>query len=342
MKIHENKKCKILVSENYNYVFDKENGFFARWGKTPDDDPQFSPYGPEIADIEVTTQCRGINGKLCKFCYKANTPVGCNMSFETFKKIFDVLPKTLTQIAFGVDSEAKSNPDLWKMMEYSRQKGVIPNTTVANIDDETAKLLCTYCGAVAVSRYDDKNICYDSVKRLTDLGMKQVNIHIMISEETFEQAKETLRDRITDERLKDLNAIVFLSLKKKGRAQQNFNTLSKEKFKQLIDFAFENNISIGFDSCGANKVLEVTKERPNYAQIEQCAEPCESTCFSVYCNAEGIFYPCSFCEEEGEWKEGIDLTKVSDFMSDVWMSEKVMEFRRKLIEKKRNCPVFDV
>jgi len=86
-------KFKILRSENYNYMFNKENGFFARWGKTKEEDPDFSPYGPEIADIEVTTKCYGVTGcdgktSVCKFCYKSNSPAGENMSLDTFKKIF--------------------------------------------------------------------------------------------------------------------------------------------------------------------------------------------------------------------------------------------------------------
>jgi len=38
----EDQKVKILKSENYNFLFDKSNGFFARWGKTQEDDGDFS------------------------------------------------------------------------------------------------------------------------------------------------------------------------------------------------------------------------------------------------------------------------------------------------------------
>lgn len=227
---------KFLISKDYNYFFNKKTGFFARWGKTKDDDPDYSPFGPEIADIEVTTKCDGINGKVCSFCYKANTPNGINMSFETFKGIFDKLPNTLTQIAFGADSHAASNPDLWKMMEYCRDNGVIPNITVADITDETADKLAKYCGAVAVSAYFEQDIdaCYNSVKKLTDRGMNQINIHCFISEETYKDAMVLLNDVKSDIRLSKLNAIVFLSLKKKGRGVK-YNTLSNDKFKTIID-----------------------------------------------------------------------------------------------------------
>ena len=63
--ILETDKTKIVKSEDYNSVFNKQTGFFARWGKTKDEDPQFSKY-PEIADIEISS---GKCHNNCPFCY---------------------------------------------------------------------------------------------------------------------------------------------------------------------------------------------------------------------------------------------------------------------------------
>jgi hypothetical protein len=67
-------------TKDYNWNFDTTTGMFARWGDTFHDDPEWSPLGPEILDIEVTTKCKGPGGKLCKFCSPpgtlVNTPVG--------------------------------------------------------------------------------------------------------------------------------------------------------------------------------------------------------------------------------------------------------------------------
>lgn len=343
--ILEKDNVKCLISEEYNYMFNYKTGFFARWGRTKESDPDYSFFGPEIADIEITTKCDGINGKVCSFCYKANTPNGINMSFDTFKNIFDKLPKTLTQIAFGADSHATSNPDLWKMMDYCRENKVIPNITVADISDETADNLAKYVGATAVSYYpqQDKNACYNSVKKLTDRDMNQINIHCFISEETYEDAMNLLSDVKTDIRLSKLNAIVFLSLKKKGRGV-NYHSLSNEKFKVLVDKCLNENISFGFDSCSCNKFVESVKDNPKYEKLATCSEPCESSIFSMYISAEGIYYPCSFCENV---KEGIDMTKITDFMKDVWYSDKVKEFRKHLLGNKdsngyRKCPVYNI
>ena len=111
---------KKFTSENANYIFDTKTGRMMLWGKTFKDDPDYFP-APNILDLEVTTKCNGG----CKFCYKSNTTSGKNMTFDTFKRIFDVLPKSITQIAFGADRDLSSNPDLVIMMNYARKHNAI-------------------------------------------------------------------------------------------------------------------------------------------------------------------------------------------------------------------------
>lgn len=348
MQLKENKKYKLVQSENYNYIFKKDTGYFLRWGSTKEDDPEYSEYGPEILDIEITTKCKGIpqedgHSKVCEFCYKANTPNGKNMKFETFKTILDKFPRTLTQIAFGGDSEASSNPDLWRMSEYCRSKGVIPNITVAHISDEVADNLAKYMGAVAVSKYPNKNICYNSVKKLTDRSMSQINIHYMLSEQTYEEAFRTIDDIVSDDRLSKLNAIVFLQYKPKGRNIDKFSSvLSPAKYKKLIDYADDNGISYGFDSCSALLYLESIKSSKNFETISKFAEPCESGLFSAYVNVDGEYTPCSFADGESGWERGINILEVCDFMTDVWNSERLINWRKNLLNRKRDCPLFNL
>jgi MoaA/NifB/PqqE/SkfB family radical SAM enzyme len=341
MNIIEKGNLKILRSTDYNYLFNKNNGYFLRWGKEIDDDPQYSPYGPEILDIEVTTKCTGPSNKVCSFCYKSNTPNGSNMSLNTFKTILDKMPKTLTQIAFGADAHATSNPELWEMMKYARSKDVIPNITVAEITDDIADSLVHYCGAVAVSRYSDKNLCYDSVKKLTDRGLKQVNIHQMICQETYEQAIDTIKDCKIDKRLANLNAIVFLSLKKKGRGER-YTPLTLEQFKSLVNLSFELKSPFGFDSCSCHKFMDAIKDRKDYSQLMKSAEPCESSAFSSYIDVDSTFYPCSFSEEAQGWEEGLKITEETDFMKDIWNNPRTIEFRNNLLKCSRKCPLYKI
>lgn len=348
-KIIENEKIKSLQSAEVNYDFNKNNGLMLTYGKTKEakDDPQYSPHGNFILDIEVTTKCNGVSNlqgvkTTCGMCYKSNTTNGINMPFDTFKNIIDKMPKVLTQIAYGSDSEATSNPDLFRMMEYSRSIGIIPNITVAEITDQTADSLAKYCGAVAVSRYSNKDICYDTIKKLTDRGMLQVNMHFCVYKECLDDIHETLNDIKMDPRLSKLNAIVFLSLKKKGRGEKGFSTLNNEEFKGIVNRAMELGISWGSDSCGANKVLYAIKDRDNAKELESFIEPCESACFSFYIDVEGNGYPCSFAEGTDDWKEGLSVLNCNDFVKDIWNNERVVKFRNDIINCGRNCFLYEV
>ena len=341
----DGKTQKIVKSPSYNFVFNKENGFFARWGKTKDEDPTYSPFGPEICDMEISSVCSGVDGVgVCKFCYKSNTPTGQNMSLDSFKKIFHKLPRTVTQIAFGIGNlpnhKHGGNPDMWDIFDYTRAHGVIPNVTIngEGADDETVSRLVSVCGAIAVSIYD-KNKSYDAVKKLTDKGMKQVNIHQVIHDANFEFVKEVINDIKNDDRLAKLNAIVFLSLKPKGRGKNAsmFKPLSQEKFEELISFVESFKINYGMDSCTAGKYVHAIDTHPNKKQLLNMVEGCESTRMSSYINVEGLFFPCSFMEGEvvengGDWREGLDVLNCNNFVKDVWMNEKTKLFREKCIK----------
>ena len=362
----------VLVSDNgnravqakdgsFHMMFRKSDGFTAKWGRTMDDDPTHCPWGNEIADIEITTACRGIRGidkatgktsvndcdrRVCDFCYKSNQPNGSYMSFDTFKVVFDKMnqPRTMTQIAFGVDAECRTNPDVWRIMDYCNENGVTPNVTVADIDHETAENIVRRCGACAVSCYErNRNCCYDSIKLLTDEAKRQgrdsfkVNMHLLVSHETEKFVFEVLNDRLNDERLKDMGAIVLLSLKQKGRGKA-FRKMDDEVYRKVIFFLQDNHISYGSDSCGANRLMaslkEYYKDKENgeeqYKRVLGCISPCESLMESIYINVNGEVFPCSFMEGEDNWKEGIDLKndKCRNFTAQVWNHPRVLEWRQ--------------
>lgn len=339
---------KILRSANVNYIFNHKTGDSIVWGKTLKEDPDYSPFGPFIADIEITTICKGINNVPCPFCYKSNTSVGRNMTLGTFKKIFDKLPKSLQQIAFGVDSQCTSNPDTFKIFQYCRDNNVIPNVTVADISEDTAKKLAILCGAVSVSNYpimyNDSNLCYDSVKRLSDAGLKQVNIHQLVSKQTLPDVFQLLTDTKTDERLKGLNAIVFLSLKQVGRGK-GFDLVEQTDYNLIIKYCLENDIKFGFDSCGCFSFLEAVKDHPAFEMFKTVSEPCESTRFSSFINVDGKFSPCSFLDEKMTEKIGLDVLECTDFIDDIWLQEQTINFREtsiRCMKHHKNCPAYNI
>jgi hypothetical protein len=320
---------KYCRTPNYNYNFNIHNGYFERWGENEDIDPPYSPIGPEIIDISVSSICH----KGCSFCYRDNKPSGKNMSLENFKVVLSKLP-TVTQVALGIGDIADC-VDLFPIMEHCREKGVVPNLTInGRVTKEEAKELARLAGAVAVSNYDSS--CYNAVDLLTTLGLKQVNIHQLMSEETYESCVKVLEDANTDSRLKSLNAVVFLSLKQRGRGV-GFHPLSLEKKFKLYQLIQESSVGYGFDSCGSSAFLQYLKIT-NQPELEQFVEPCESTAFSGFINTDCKFFPCSFTEEG----KGIDLLTVKDFLSEVWFNPKIVAWRNNLLACGRACPVYSI
>jgi len=382
LKVYLEGDWKKLRSKNCNYDFNLKNGEHLVWGKSEktEDDPQMSPWGPFIADIEITTKCNGINGKLCQYCYKANTPKGDNMSLSTFINVIKQVNynQQLTQVAYGLDSQALANPDLWAMCDYLRENHIIPNGTVAQLDDHIAYKIVNRFGGVAVSYHSDFEVLADTIAKLQFnrencaeefVTLKQINIHFMLSEETYDECIQLLENIKTDKRYDGLNAVVLLGLKKCGRAEKGFNRLSDEKFSKLVKLFFENKIGLGFDSCSANrfekvmcewtdeknkkvfevddfevgpqddrlKHLEVMKNQQDLQNILQMVEPCESGLFSSYINVDGDFYPCSF-NEKSEYQFNV----LGTIPFKTHWENGLNDWRAKLAASKRSCPEYEV
>lgn len=347
--IMDSDKLKVLKSENYNFLFKKDDGFFARWGKTKEDDGDPEIGLPEIADIEIDTACK----QNCSFCYKANNKIGEYMSLETFKKIFEKITKipSITQIAFGI-TDIDSNPYMWDIFDWAKSHDIVPNVTInaSRMTSELYDKLAKTMGAVAVSvgvGYN-KNNSYNAIKELCDRGMTQVNIHNMICMENFDYTIQLIKDCKTDIRLKNLGALVFLSLKTKGRAEENgFTQLPQEKFDEICEFALKENIRMGFDSCGSHKFLAFLKKTDSLndkqkQDMSQSVECCESSCYSLYIDVKGNYFPCSFTPNTKNWERGINIIESEDFIKDVWQNEKTVKFRKNLIGCGRDCPIYKI
>lgn len=192
-----------------------------------------------------------------------------------------------------------------------------------------------------------KSIGYTAIKKFTDLGMDQVNIHLMVSQETLDFVYEVLNDRLSDSRLKDMHAIVFLGVKPKGRAKNGYHSLTKEQYAELIKYCLDKSIAIGFDSCSSGKFENAVKGMDLTDDVKkqfiEASESCESSIFSSYINVHGEYWHCSFTENEPN-QICVDVLNVNDFISEVWYSDTVIEFRNKLISGMvdgcRHCHVF--
>jgi MoaA/NifB/PqqE/SkfB family radical SAM enzyme len=324
---------KVVKHPGYNYIFTQNNGFFMRWGNTIQDDPQVSPLGPELLDIELSTVCH----QGCRFCYKGNTADGYNMSLDTFKGIIDKAPSNLTQIAFGI-GDIDGNPDLPAILEYTRSKGVIPNITINGfrMTPRYYDILSKLCGAVAVSYYD-KDVCFTALHELRKRGITQNNIHALLSEETLDDCVRLITEVSNTKAMGlEVNAIVFLAFKPKGRGQTSRFSKVKDtrSYQRLLQASLDRQVTVGFDSCSAHNVIN-----SGVSVDASSVEPCESTLFSYYINAKGIGFPCSFTENVCD---GVDVVHSGNFMNEVWNNRHTIAFRNRLLTNYRRCPIYEV
>lgn len=346
---------KAIYSKEYNCRYRFIDGYMERWGRTEDDDN--TPGVPEVVDCEVTTICKGPGGVLCPFCYKANTPNGRNMSFDTFKTVFDKLPPTVQQIAFSADANLSSNPDLFDMMAYcwtNPRFPVVPSISVAELDYATAYRLLTEAtpGCVAVSLYADYDICYDTVKLLTDLRKELdhpvvINIQAVVAESTKERTLKMIADRSTDPRLAELDQAVFLGLKQVGRGE-GFDILPLEEYKEIFTAASDAFDMFGVDVCATPKFLEwaPTAFEQHKRVCEEETEMCEAGHYSMYINVDGDVWPCSFLEGIPGWEKGESLVTAKSFWSDIWFGPAFVKHRKDLVglraDKCKSCLYLEV
>lgn len=139
-------------------------------------------------------------------------------------------------------------------------------------------------------------------------------------------------------KITEANAIVFLCVKPKGRAIDRFHTITQEQMDNLIQVAIDNNYRIGFDTCGSGAVINSYKKLNLLHEVHNVIEQCCSTRFSIFCNQEGTFYPCSFSENNTDGINIQDITRIND----IWLSKHFNSFRSHLINNGLNCPEFEL
>ena len=99
--LNDTKTYKHIHSVNFNHVLDKRNGLSLTWGKNKKDDPNFCPFGPLIADIEITTICNGPEGTPCSFCFPGDTKIKTK---KGEKNISDI---KIEDIVYSYDEDTK-------------------------------------------------------------------------------------------------------------------------------------------------------------------------------------------------------------------------------------------
>ena len=205
--------------------------------------------------------------------------------------------------------------------------------------DNLFTLSAEVCGAVAVSVYPhNKDLAYNTVDRFINEGVKQTNIHLLYYQENLKFVHEVLWDVGRGDI--SPHAVVLLALKTKGRGT-HLTPTTEEQFGELVDNAMIYKVPLGFDSCSAPK-FENWAIRNARKDLLIYSEPCESGLMSAYINVSGEFFPCSFIEGTPGWENGLSVLACKDFLADIWYHPRVVEWRGKLLDNHRTCPIFVV
>lgn len=339
---------KDISGPGYKSLYNKKAGMFYRWGDSISDDPIMAPL-PEIMDIEIATTCSGVDGKGCPFCYKSNSSNrGRILTSETFSSILNMVPPTVGQIAFGVgDFFGMAADHALDIFGDARARGIVPNVTINGykLTWGRAELLAHRCGAVAVSRYDPPDVCYNAVEMLTNVQdgqySLQVNIHQVLSRATLASCHQLIDDVKENPRLANLNAVVFLMAKPKGRAskqvaERGLVPPTEREYMLLLGRAMESGINFGFDSCSGPSFLHATQRLKVFKDLAQMIDPCESGLFSIYVNVDGEVFPCSFMEGEPGWETGLQVRDFQDF-TEIWYHPRMIKWRESLLTSTRGC-----
>jgi hypothetical protein len=132
-----------------------------------DDKPITSSSLPELVDLKITDYCT----KKCGFCYQNSSKEGKHVDYKTILSIVDALADLqVFEIALS-GGEPTCHPDFTKILQVTREKGIIPNFTTRNYNwfknEKNVEVFYKFGGGVAFSvnnvyevRYVNKIIEY--------------------------------------------------------------------------------------------------------------------------------------------------------------------------------------
>ncbi|WP_297425422.1 radical SAM protein [Clostridium sp.] len=310
-------------SNGYNFFGDTNTGVTMRWGTNIKSDPLFAPW-PELADISISNHCT----KGCEFCYKDSSDNGEFMSLEEYEYVLSSLQNeqwgNVFQVALG-GGEPLEHPNFIEILDITLSKGIVANFTTngIHISKEIASKIKDKVGAVAVSVSKAKEINKDKIKILTDEGIK-TNIHFVLDNESIADAIDILKGKY-DESLSNVNGVIFLTYKPRGRAGLDKCLKMDDKLDKFISLIDKNNanIRIGFDACFVPLLMKYTEIDVDYI------DSCECGFFSVYIDENLNVKPCSFANDD---RFSYNLKHYK--FQDIWMN-KYDKYRNNIM--RNNC-----
>jgi len=290
-----------------------------------------------LLDVGVMGFCNNS----CSTCYQGTNHYDSHMSLENFKLIVDQTKDYINQIAIGGFGSPDQHPQFKEILEYCRQNNIVPNYTTSGngLTDEQIKISKKYCGAVAVSDYDQP-FTYSAINRFLNAGIK-TNIHFIFSSERFERAIDILDGKDVWNNQFDvskLNAVIFLLFKPKGKGKGRYDLVPTDnQIKSFIQKIRNPKVKfkLGMDSCLVNQLARIDK----LTKTEKLfLDTCEASRASMYITPDMLAVPCSFADYE---KNGVKITP-ENTIKNIWdNSDSFNNCRYSLLECPIECPYAD-
>ena len=136
--------------------------------------------------------------------------------------------------------------------------------------------------------------------------------------------------------------LIILTNSKSANIKSNINNINTNN--NTIDSILDSVFCTKCDKC-IEKFMKSIENHPYKERLTQCAEPCESTLYSLYIDVNGDFYPCSFATETDGWEKGLSVIDCEDFIKDIWQHEKTKKFREKVINCRdcnQSCSIYEI
>ena len=317
MIIYKDKKTPFIE------LFNPKNGTLVRTNVLNESgqETKFEPVSrflPELIDFGIMGHCS--NEITCKemgvLCYQGNKNRQ-NLSFDKYKQVIDQIKGYTFQIALGGKGDPNKHEEFLKILQYTKQNGIIPNLTTSghNITSEEIDAIVSNCGSVAVSFYSklDSNFKETNNETINTIArfVKRIptNIHYVITNSTIDDAIKRLSNNIFPEKI---NGVIFLLYKPVGKAIHSSDSIIDiNKMHNFFDCVFKirHPFKIGFDTCFSSYLYLYDHS----LLLNNSIQKCESGRFSCYISCDFKLYSCSFKQES---ENGIVLTD-NNFL-DAW------------------------
>ena len=333
----------IYKDKKYHFFefFNEANGFLFR---SDVEGTKYNPIQrsfPELLDIGIMGKCKASERGFCKNfgvdCYqKAKESQKVNMTFDTYKSIIDQCPGKVFQVALGGAGDPNHHENFLDILEYTRNKNIIPNYTTSGylLSQREIEITKAYCGAVAVSFYsklknnnETNDITINAINNFIKANIK-TNIHFVINKDTITEAIFRLRNNLFPD---GINAIIFLLYKPAGYGQTDkLITFNDSNLKELIRIVETTkfSFSVGFDTCFTPALIKYST-----SIAKESFDFCEAARFSMYIDSECNAYPCSFDVSDGKYKYSLKNKKIID----AWNSPIFNSFRNKQDSNCNKC-----